>query len=136
VTRALAIALAAWVTSLVGCTEPEARSEATRSAAPGACGAKGQPDCPLQRWMKANAQANLASGDTTRLADAMETLARGAPEGFPGWAESARNAAESARAKDLDAVRAQCRECHAAHRARYRATHRTAPAPGAQALSR
>lgn len=131
-----ALALVACTVALAGCAEPEERSTAPRSMAPGVCGSKGQPDCPLQRWMKANAQANLASGDTARLADAMDTLAREAPEGFPGWAESARGAAASARARDLDAVRARCRECHAAHRQGYRADRRTAPAPGAHARSR
>ncbi len=81
--------------------------------------------------MKANAQANLASGDAARLAEAMDALARAEPADSPGWAETARRAAAGARAGDLDAVRAQCRECHVTHRASYRATRRTAPPPGA-----
>jgi hypothetical protein len=122
---ALALALAP------GCRrggEEAAASATPPTSAQGAsgaqrCGSLGEPDCPLQQWMKATLQAYLVSAsgaDHQRLAAALDKLAAAAPAGFPGWSDMARRGAEQARAGDTGAVRQSCTSCHDAHRARFR----------------
>jgi hypothetical protein len=58
----------------VACSEASGASSAeppvvTNTAA--VCGSKGQPDCPLQGWMKATVQAYLKAGDKQRLATSL-----------------------------------------------------------------
>ena len=76
--------------------------------------------------MKANLQAQLLAEDTERLAEGLDTLAAHEPAGFPGWADSARNAARAARAGDLEKTRMECKRCHVELRSRFRAELRTA----------
>jgi hypothetical protein len=106
----------------------EAASAPPPTAAQGAagaprCGSLGEPDCPLQQWMKATLQAYLVSArgaDHQRLTAALDKLAAAAPAGFPGWSDMARRGAERARAGDTGGVRQACTGCHDAHRARFR----------------
>jgi hypothetical protein len=90
------------------------------------CGSKGQPDCPLQGWMKATVQAYLNAGDKERLAASLTELSRHAPSGFDGWETAAKAGADAARAGNIGAVRAQCQACHQKLRGRYRAEMRSA----------
>jgi len=110
-----------------GCSESNASAESTRTvtAAVGACGKKGLPDCPLQGWMKANLQAYLNSGDSARLATSLDELAAKEPPGFDGWRRSAESAARAARAGDIGAVKAACKQCHDDLRAKFRSELRT-----------
>ena len=94
-------------------------------AAPTQCGSKGQPDCPLQSWMKATLSAYLNAREGERLAASLEELGRHAPPGYAGWESSTENGARAARAGDFATARAQCKQCHELNRARYRAEMRT-----------
>ena len=85
------------------------------------CGRAGLADCPLQAWMKANLQAYLKAGDSGRLAAALDALAAREPRGFAGWSASAKAAAAAARSGDMSRVRVECKGCHDALRARFRA---------------
>jgi len=122
---------AALLGSLGGCADPKPSASVTTeqgmaSEAPATpvsadCGKRGQPDCPLQSWMKANLQAYLKANDTARLADALDTLAQHEPTGFSGWSDSARRAAKATRAGDVAQVRVECKRCHDELRPRFRA---------------
>lgn len=84
------------------------------------CGKTGQPDCPLQSWMKATLQPYLRTADMSRLAVALDQLAEKSPPGFAGWSDSAHAAAEAARANDIARVKSECQSCHDHHRSRFR----------------
>jgi hypothetical protein len=105
----------------VGQSNERTLAPGSASAAAGSCGKTGQPDCPLQSWMKANVQADLKAGDAERLATALETLAEHEPNGYAGWQDSARRGAQAARSGDLLAAKAECKRCHDDHRSRFRA---------------
>ena len=100
---------------------PNAAPESTAKAAVStACGSKGQPDCPLQGWMKATVQQYLNAGDKERLAESLGELAKHAPQGYEGWEAAAKAGAEAAKAGDIAGVRSQCQGCHQKNRARFR----------------
>lgn len=117
--------LTTWLVS-AGCNESKASASSSVTDPVGSCGKKGLPDCPLQGWMKANLQADLTSGDTTRLATALDDLAAKAPAGYAGWSSGAESAARAARAGDIAAVKVACKQCHDTLRAKFRAEMRTA----------
>jgi hypothetical protein len=129
-TRALALALPlllSWL-ALSGCRESTARAEADPpTAAATTCGARGEADCPTQRWMKATLQAHLRSKDYRRLASALAELTESAPAGYDGWAEVSQRTADAARAGDEQGVRAGCKDCHEAHRSRFKRELRDKP---------
>jgi hypothetical protein len=123
-----AAVLLTWLVG-TGCNDSKASaaSASTALADPvGSCGKKGLPDCPLQEWMKANLQADLSSGDTTRLATALDELATKAPAGYGSWKREAESAARAARAGNLAAVKVACKQCHDELRSKFRAEMRTA----------
>lgn len=91
-----------------------------------ACGAVGQPNCPMQAWMKSSFQGPMASNDFTRLEASFEKLVKVAPPAFEGWAAISKAGAKAAAAKDARGVAAACKDCHERHRARYRAERRDA----------
>jgi hypothetical protein len=136
-TRTFALALPLLLSWLVlsGCRESSARAEAepTRAEAdpPTApattCGARGEADCPTQRWMKATLQAHLRSKDYRRLASALAELTESAPAGYDGWAEVSQRTADAARAGDEQGVRAGCKDCHETHRSRFKRELRDKP---------
>jgi hypothetical protein len=107
-----------------GLANEQTVAQGSASAAAGSCGKTGQPDCPLQSWMKATVQAYLKAGDAERLAAALETLAEHEPNGYAGWHDSARRGAQAARSGDLLAAKAECKRCHDDHRSRFRAERR------------
>ena len=84
---------------------------ASASAPPGAkefaCGAKGQPKCPLQGWMAANMQPALASGDATKLAND--------------------GAAAVEASKDVKDGKPSCKSCHTEYQKKYKETLRDRP---------
>jgi hypothetical protein len=129
--------LKAGLASILGIVSIACSEASGASGAPGAeprivtntaaaCGSKGQPDCPLQGWMKATVQTYLKAGDKERLATSLAELARHAPPGFDGWETAAKAGSDAAQAGDLAAVRAQCQACHQKNRARYRTEIRSA----------
>lgn len=92
----------------------------------GECGGKGQPDCPLQGWMKDSVRAYMNAGDHTRLATVLDTLAAHPPEGYADWEASAKRGAAAARAGDTSALKNECKSCHDQYRERFRAEQRKA----------
>lgn len=103
-----------------------AKAAPSGSAAPAklACGTKPLPDCPLQGWMKANANPAVSSGDATKLAESLEKMAKMGPPGYSNWASISNDGAKAARAGNFDAGKASCRTCHDQYKAKYRAEHR------------
>jgi hypothetical protein len=89
-----------------------------------ACGGKGQPDCPLQNWMKSTLQPYQRENNYARLERAFEDLAQHAPDDYEHWADLASSGAEAARNKDAAGVRTACKSCHDQHRSRYRRERR------------
>jgi hypothetical protein len=123
-------ALTLSVGAAIGCgTEAAAKeSEAQVSAATlqvsAACGGSGQPDCPLQHWMKSTLQPYQRENNYGRLERAFEDLAQHAPPDYARWTDLASHGAEAARNKDSAGVRAACKTCHDQHRSRYRRERR------------
>lgn len=112
---------------------PVAASEAPASAdqAPATgkppCGKKGQPDCPLQGWMKKNLKAALKEDDLAKVAEGLDKVASHAPDGYDDWKEIAMNGAKVARDNDTKGVKRQCKSCHDKYQKRYRKERRTEP---------
>lgn len=101
---------------------------------PVACGEEGQPDCPLQGWMKEHAGPAAEDGDATRLEEAYTQIAGFAPDpawnaGATGWRALAEDGATKARNGDVRGARAACKACHTAWRDRFKAEHRHDPVP-------
>ena len=88
------------------------------------CGSKGQPDCPMQRWMKSVAGNAVASGDNEKLARAFDFMGGHAPPGFGNWSGFCAAGSAKARAGDFDGAKAECKKCHVATQARYHASMR------------
>jgi hypothetical protein len=88
------------------------------------CGTKPQPDCPLQGWMKANANAPMAAADTPALGDVFDNIVKFAPPGYSNWASISRDGAKAARLGKLDGAKAACRACHDQYKAKYRLAFR------------
>lgn len=111
--------------------QPAAAEEPAAAEAPaptgGRCGNKGQPDCPLQRWMKSTLQTYQRSGDHERLARAFRELAAHTPAGFDTWKAQSERGAKLAASKDAEGIKQVCKDCHQDHRARYRRELREAP---------
>lgn len=95
------------------------------------CGRPPLPRCPLQQWMDARLAQPLASDKLDRVVDPLETLATAEPAGYAHWREIALRGAAAARRGELAEVRRACGDCHATHRARYRAdgNRRALPLP-------
>jgi hypothetical protein len=99
-----------------------------------ACGARGQPMCPLERWMEDNAQAAAENGDLPRLAEVYTKMAGWAPSpawntGPTSWRAISEAAATKARAGDLRGARSACKSCHQAWREKYRTEFRGRAVP-------
>ena len=98
------------------------------SAAPGSCGGKDQPKCPLQGWMGANMQPAMAAADPVKLAAALRASAKFAPPGYANWAKYATDGAAAVEAaKDVSAGKPACKSCHGEYQKRYRTEMRERP---------
>lgn len=96
------------------------------------CGEKGQPRCPLQAWMEDHLQSALDHEDLPTLAKGLTRAATFVPDpswnsGAQGWATIASGAADAAKRVDMAAVKAACKSCHKAWRAKYKDMFRTRP---------
>lgn len=120
-------------TAAASATAPSASASAhaAASAKPAAsaagelkCGTKPLPDCPLQAWMKANANPAVATGDTAKIGESLEKMAKMGPPGYSNWASISLDGAKAAKAGNLDAAKASCRTCHDQYKAKYRAEFR------------
>jgi hypothetical protein len=109
--------------SATASTTAVAKKDAAAPAASGAaaeCGTKPQPDCPLQAWMKANANPPMLANDLPGLATALDKIAGLAPAGYTNWASIAKDGAKAARAGDMTATKASCRTCHDQYKDKYK----------------
>ena len=104
---------------------------ASGSAPAVACGEKGQPDCPLQEWMKRVANKPMLAKDAPAVAEAFDKMVPLAPPGaaYANWASISKDGAKAARAADLDAAKAACRGCHDQYKRKYKTELRTRALP-------
>jgi len=105
-----------------------------RAQAEGACGAKGQPSCPLQGWMEQNMDPAVDKGDMKALAAALTKVSKWAPDpswntADPSWSKISTDGAAAAAKGDVAAVKATCKSCHKAFRDKYKTSFRTKPVP-------
>jgi hypothetical protein len=132
--RALYLSMMLGAACWSGCGSPQKAAaveqppEQVPAAASGTCGSKGQPDCPLQRWMKSTLQTYQRAGDYERLARAFGELGAHAPAGYDSWKTQAEHGAQLAAKQDADGIKQVCKDCHQEHRARFRKERREAPA--------
>lgn len=106
---------------------PAASGTAAAGAKKFACGDKGQPNCPMQGWMKSAMGSAVASGDGERIAKALETVARKPVAGFGEWTSIALAGAAKARANDIDGAKQSCKQCHDKYKHKYTTTMRDQP---------
>jgi hypothetical protein len=132
----------------IGCTKSEPTIDAPTASAPAprasaasaapidagiadsgltACGKSPLPDCPLQAWMKANANPAVMAKDGAALGIVFDRIATLAPPAYPNWASISKDGAAAARSGDTTAAKAACRGCHDQYRAKYRSDLRSRP---------
>lgn len=97
-----------------------ATAAASASAGPAECGKKPLPDCPLQAWMKANANPPVMTSNLPALAIALDKIAGFAPPSYTNWASISKDGAAAARNGDLAAAKASCRSCHDQYKQKYK----------------
>lgn len=90
------------------------------SAVAAQCGTKPLPDCPLQAWMKANANPPVLRNDLPGIATALDKVAGFAPAGYTNWASIAKDGATAAKGGDITAAKAACRSCHDQYKTKYK----------------
>lgn len=100
-----------------------------RDAGPGDGGPADGGTSPLARWMFTHTAKAITEGDFPGLERALGALAGVAPKGYANWASIAKDGADAARVRDLEAVRAACRGCHLSHRTKYRRERPAHPLP-------
>jgi hypothetical protein len=114
----------------------ENRSAAIKSAVPSASAAASPPSRerpadddphPLKSWMTANMARPIKTGSFDELARALALVAKIDAPGLTDWAPIARRGRQAAFARDIDAVRASCADCHDRYRDAYRRTMRDRP---------
>jgi hypothetical protein len=113
-------------TSPAPATKDASKDASAESDAP-ECGKKPLPDCPLQAWMKKNANPPVSAGDLPALAQVMDRIAKLGPAEYSNWASIAEDGARAARAGDMTAAKAACRSCHDQYKKPYKADHRARP---------
>jgi len=112
-------------------TTPTATATATVTAAPSAdeakdfpCGEKGEPLCPMQKWMKKNIAKSVSAGDLPSIAKHLQFIADHPVEGYDDWTEMAEEGVKAARADDLKGAKKSCKTCHKAYQKKWRKTRR------------
>ncbi len=78
--------------------------------------------CPLQKWMRNNAGTPFAQGDLAAVARGMEKIQGFGPANMPDWNRFAKKTADDARANKTDDLKADCKTCHDAYKAAYKAS--------------
>jgi hypothetical protein len=126
VASASAVVSAQPATSASAAASAKTATSASADAGP-TCGTKPLPDCPLQAWMKANANPPMMTSDLPKLAEAFDKIAKLGPTGYTNWASIAKDGASAARANDLAAAKRACGSCHDQYKAKYRTELRTRP---------
>ena len=107
-------------------SEPSPPASASAEAtAPGPCGEEGQPDCPLQGFMKREVKAPLKAGEFEKAAAALEKVSTVAPKGYDEWSSFAKSAAKAVNTKDAGAIKKACKTCHDKYEDKFKEEHRT-----------
>ena len=121
------IAAAAAATAPARSSSAATATSASSATAKVECGTKslGQPDCPLQAWMKSNMNPPVMTSDTAALAIALEKSVALAPAGYTNWASIAKDGAKAAKSGDLAAAKQSCRGCHDQYKKKYQAEIRS-----------
>jgi hypothetical protein len=81
------------------------------ATAQGQCDGKAKP-CPLQQWMRDNVGTPMSAGDMATVARSMETARKFGGPGMKDWDKLAKQTADNAKANKVDAVKADCKQCH------------------------
>jgi hypothetical protein len=119
-----AIAIGAISTFLFASRAPAASPADVAPVAPGgktyACGDKGQPPCPMQKWMKENMAPAAANGDADALAKAFDYVASHAPAGYSDWSKIAKSGGDAAKAKKVEDAKKACKNCHDEYKNKYK----------------
>jgi hypothetical protein len=119
-----AIAIGAISTFLFASRAPAASPPDAALAAPAekayACGDKGKPPCPMQKWMKENMAPAAANGDADALAKAFDYVASHAPAGFSDWSKIAKSGGDAAKAKKVEDAKKACKTCHDEYKSKYK----------------
>lgn len=97
-----------------------ASAAASGSAAAPECGTKPLPDCPLQAWMKSNANPPVMTNDVAALEGVLTKIAGMAPAGYTNWATIAKDGAKAAKGGDMAAAKASCKGCHDQYKQKYK----------------
>jgi hypothetical protein len=105
----------------------DAAAPAASASAESECGKKPFPDCPLQAWMKSNANPPVMTSDLPKLAAVLDKISGLAPAGYANWASIAKDGAAAARSGDLAAAKASCRTCHDQYKQKYKTEMRPRP---------
>lgn len=89
------------------------------------------PSSPLGVWMKSNMGTSLAGQDFPTLKKNFDFLAGKPPPGgdFPEWPALAKAGLAAAAKEDLAGVKAACKGCHDAYKAKYKKDFATQPFP-------
>ncbi|MGH7271277.1 MAG: hypothetical protein ACREJ3_12690 [Polyangiaceae bacterium] len=90
----------------------------------------GEPTTLLGKWMKPNMGAPLAGEDYPTLQKNLTLVASKPPPGdYPKWSSIANAGAAAAAKQDLAGVKAACKGCHNAYKAKYKKELATRPFP-------
>jgi len=109
--------------------ESAAAAPSASAAAPGPCGEEGQPDCPLQSFMKKQVKPAFKAGEFDKLAAALEKVSKVPPQGYDEWTKIALSGVEAAKKKDGDTAKKVCKTCHDKYEDKFKAEHRTENLP-------
>jgi len=96
---------------------------------PGPCGEKGQPDCPLQSFMKHEMKPALKGSEFDKLAAALEKVSKVPPQGYDDWTKIALSGVEAAKKQDAKAAKKACESCHDKYEDKFKEEHRTEKLP-------
>jgi len=123
------VVLGAGLALLSGKAAYSAASSDDAPAAPSefACGAKGQPMCPMQKWMKDNMLPAQNNSDMAALKKGLEYIAAHAPAGYSDWSKIAKDGIAAADKNDMTKVKASCNDCHKAYKTKYKTDLRDKP---------
>lgn len=91
------------------------------------CGGKGQPMCPMQKWMKENMLPAQNNSDMGALKKGLEYIAGHAPAGYADWSKFAKEGIAAADKNDMAKVKASCNDCHKAYKSKYKSEMRDKP---------
>jgi len=94
------------------------------------CGGKGQPDCPLQGWMKKEIAKPKAAANNEALAANLSKIPAFAPKSWADdWKKISDAGAKAAQSGDKEGINASCKSCHDKYRKEYQEKYRKDPLP-------